>query len=75
MKAWVRICEEKKMSDFLNNLELIEFIYSIATLIQRFEIQWGYEIQTSLDFIRSKRGWFANGQDFEWDLKSQSPTI
>ena len=34
-----------------------------------------YEIQTSLDFEWSKRGWVANGPDFQWDLKSGSPTI
>ena len=37
--------------------------------------QWGSEIQTSMDFEWSKRGWVANGLDFEWDLKSGSPTI
>ena len=26
-------------------------------------------------FEWSKRGWFANGLDFKWDLKSGSPTI
>ena len=38
-------------------------------------LQWGYEIQISLDFKRSKRGWVVNCPDFEWDLKSGSPTI
>ena len=33
-------------------------------------LQWGSEIWTSLDFEWSKRGWVANGLDFEWDLKS-----
>ena len=33
-------------------------------------IQWGSEIQTCLDFEWLKRGWVANGPDFEWDLKS-----
>ena len=32
-------------------------------------LQWGSEIWTILDFKLSKRGWFANGPDFEWDLK------
>ena len=39
------------------------------------EVQWGSEIQTSLDFEWLKRGWIANGPDFEWNLKSMSPTI
>ena len=38
-------------------------------------IQWGSEIQTRLDFEWSKRGWVVNGPDFEWDMKSGSPTI
>ena len=38
-------------------------------------IQWGSEIRTSLDFEWSKRGWVANGPDFELNLKSGSPTI
>ena len=38
-------------------------------------IQWGSEIRPSLDFEWSKTGWVANGLDFEWDLKSGSPTI
>ena len=36
------------------------------------EIQWGSEIWTSLDFEWSKKGWVADGPDFEWDLKSGS---
>ena len=43
--------------------------------ISLWDIQWGSEIQTSLDFELSKRGWVANGQDFVWDLRSGSPTI
>ena len=39
------------------------------------EIQWGSEIWTSLDLEWSKKGWVADGPDFEWDLKSGSPTI
>ena len=39
------------------------------------QIQWGSEIQTSLDFEWSKRGWVANGLDFEWVLKYGSPVI
>ena len=38
-------------------------------------IQWGSEICTSLYFEWSKRGWGENGPDFEWNLKSWSPTI
>ena len=37
-------------------------------------IQSGSEIWASLYFESSKRGWVANGQDFEWNLKSGSPT-
>ena len=40
-----------------------------------FTLQWGSEILTSLDIECSKRGWVANGPDFEWDMKSGSPTI
>ena len=35
-----------------------------------FTLQWGSEFWTSPDFEGSKGGWFANGLDFEWDLKS-----
>ena len=37
--------------------------------------KWGSEIRPSLDFEWSKRGWVANGLDFEWHLKSRNPTI
>ena len=37
-------------------------------------LHWGSEFQTSLDFEWSKRGLVGNGPDFEWDLKSGSPT-
>ena len=39
------------------------------------KIQWGSETRTSLDFKWSKKGWVANGLDFEWDLKFGTPTI
>ena len=35
------------------------------------KIQWESEIQTSRDFVWLKRGWVANGPDFEFG----SPTI
>ena len=36
----------------------------------------GSEVQTSLNFLeRSKKDWVSNSLDFEWDLKSGSPTI
>ena len=38
-------------------------------------MQWRSEMWTSLDFKWLKRGWVAKGPDFEWDLKSGSPTI
>ena len=38
-------------------------MFSGTVLIQ---IQWGSEIQTSLDFEWSKRGWVANGLDLVW---------
>ena len=47
----------------------------IFNLLSRSAVQWGSEIWTSLDFKWSKRCWVANGLDFEWDLKSGSPTI
>ena len=43
--------------------------------LDNLELQWGSEIGTPLDFEWSKRGWFAKGLDFEWDLKSRSPSI
>ena len=46
------------------------FCYSLSMYVQ-----WGSEIRPSLDFEWSKTGWVANGLDFEWDLKSRSPTI
>ena len=39
------------------------------------QIQWGSEIQPSMDFKWSKRGWVANDPGFEWDLKSESQKI
>ena len=39
------------------------------------QLQLGSEIRTSPDFKWSKIGWFANGPDFEWNLKSRRPTI
>ena len=38
-------------------------------------VQWGSEIQTSLDLKWLKRGWVANGQDLELAMKSVSPNI
>ena len=38
-------------------------------------VQWGSEIRSSLDFEWSKRGWFSNSLNFEWDLKSGSPNF
>ena len=38
-------------------------------------IQWGSEVRTCLGFEWSKRGMFTKGPDFEWDLKSVTPTI
>ena len=39
--------------------------------MRAFTLQWGSEIQPSLDFKWSKRGWVANGLNFKWDLKSR----
>ena len=36
-------------------------------------VHWGFEIRTSFNFEWSKRGWFADGLDLEWDLKSRKP--
>ena len=36
-------------------------------------LQWGSEIQTSLDSEWSKRGWVANGPDLQHDLKTGKP--
>ena len=38
----------------------------------KYSVQWGSVIWTSLDFKWSKRGWVANGPNFEWELKSRS---
>ena len=45
------------------------------TKMANFKTQWGSEIRTGLDLEWSKRGWVANGMDFEWDLKYGSQTI
>ena len=41
----------------------------------KMKIQWGSKLRTSLYFEWLKRSWVANCTDFEWDLKSGSPTI
>ena len=51
------------------------FDHSNTELVHYSDVQWGSEIRPSLDFEWSKTGWVANGLDFEWDLKSGSPTI
>ena len=33
-------------------------------------LKWGSEIRTCLNFKWSIRGWFANGTELEWDLKT-----
>ena len=50
----------------------VPFIY-YATPISF--MQWGSEIRTRPNIEWSKRGWFANGLDFEWYLNYGSPTI
>ena len=47
----------------------------LKNLVQKVSIQMGSKIRTCLDFERSKLGWILNGQNFEWDLKYESPTI
>ena len=49
--------------------------HSVIRQLLPIQIQWGSEIRPSLDFEFSKTGWVTNGLDFEWDLKSRSPTI
>ena len=56
-----------------SNKNILDMHYSL--FFQCNIIQWASDIRTSLDFKRWKRGWVANGPDFEWDLKSGSPTI
>ena len=53
------------------NNQKISTQYSVGPKI----VQQGSEIWNILDFEWSKRDWVANGPDFEWDLKSGSPTI
>ena len=48
-------------------------MYQSIVIVSQFMIQWGFEIQTSLDFEWSKRGCVANGQDFEWDREIRKP--
>ena len=50
-------------------------ISRVAKILLACIVQWESDIRTSLDFEWSKRGWVANGQDFEWVLKMGSPTI
>ena len=55
--------------------KLVQVCTKVFLKYQDQHVQWGSEIQPSLDFEWSKIGWVANGLDFEWDLKSRSPTI
>ena len=56
----------------------IRDIYSGSEIRTSLDFIWefvtysGSEIRTSLDFKWSKKGWVANGLDFEWDLKSRT---
>ena len=53
-----------------------KFFYIWRTLFYNWQlyIQWRSEIQTSLDFDWSKRGWVVNSPDFVWDLKYRQIT-
>ena len=45
----------------------IQFLqFEKLTINTYIKIQWRSEIRPSLDFKWSKRGWEANGLDFEW---------
>ena len=53
---------------------LLDFDFQYARHdLDNIQIQWGSEIWTS--FKCSKKGWLANGPDFEWNLASGSSTI
>ena len=64
-----------KLRTRLNNLVKPGSTQMENDIFVQFDVQWGSEIQKSLDFQWSKRGWVLNGLDFKWDLKSGSPTI
>ena len=54
------------------------FWYSNSQYLDCDYVRYSGDLKTdrpSLDFKWSKRGWVANGLDFEWHLKSGSPTI
>ena len=47
---------------------LLDFDFQYARHdLDNIQIQWGSEIWTS--FKCSKKGWLANGPDFEWNLE------
>ena len=47
----------------------LEIVYDFGGIVS-FKLQWESEIRTW-----SRRGWLANGPDFDWELKSISSTI
>ena len=63
------------LADIFKTLTYLESVINYVPANFQIVVQWGSEIWTSLDCEWSKRGWVANGLNFEWDLKSRSPTI
>ena len=47
-------------------MHVVEGVAKVRENLRCSQVQWGSEIQTSLDFEWSKRGWVANGLDFVW---------
>ena len=69
---WISLPKHHAKQNRLNMSHLVTngFISLVSRIIK---LSLHSEIQTSPDFEWSKRGWFANGSDFEWDLKFRSP--
>ena len=55
------------------SLSFLKYLYSRYSFSYSFNFSWlkhrESKFWTNLDFKWSKRGWVANGRDFEWDLK------
>ena len=60
---------------FSFQMVIIRILNGPGGRFESYVLQWGSEIQPSLDFEWSKTGWVANAQELEWDMKSGSPII
>ena len=66
----------------LSNVPVFKWLALSHDFYSNSSVDWMSSIQivseqlgSKMDFEWSKRGWVANGLDFECDLKSGSPTI